>query len=644
MTTASHRQLRVAIIGMGPRGLTVFERLCANLAEDSPSAPVTAHLIDGTRVGTGTVWRTNQPGHLLMNTVASQVTVFTDSSVVMSGPVVPGPSVYEWATYLVKIGPLGEVSDQVLAEARDMTPDTYPTRSFYGHYLRWAFEHIARRHGRHLTVVEHHAWATDVTDSTAGRQCVTLDSGRQLTDLDAVVLTQGHLALERSTDAEISTLTTHAAATGSTYLPPQNAADADLSGIAAGEPLLIRGLGLTFFDYMTLLTIGRGGAMTTTPAGLRYVPSGNEPHIYAGSRRGVPYHSRGHNQKGVEGRHTPRLLTADVIEALRERSRRHHDVDFRRDVWPLIAAEVESVYYGLLVQDRLSPNTISELQARYLAAAPDNRQAILADYNIEPHLHWSWTGLLDPAGGRHFSTPADYREWVVSYLRRDVTLARQGNVRGAVKAALDVLRDLRNEVRLIVDHAGITGDSYREHLDRWYTPSNAFLSIGPPAHKIDELIALIRAGVVTLIGPRATFTADPDGGFTASSGKVPGSTVHATSLLDARLPEPDIRRTSDVLLQRLLARGDARPYILTNPDGSTYETGGLDVAEANHAIISAAGTPHPRRFALGVPTESVRWVTAAGPRPGVNSVTLADADAIARSILTFGTRRSTVAA
>jgi uncharacterized NAD(P)/FAD-binding protein YdhS len=120
--------------------------------------------------------------------------------------------------------------------------------------------------------------------------------------------------------------------------------------------------------------------------------------------------------------------------------------------------------------------------------------------------------------------------------------------------------------------------------------------------------------------------------------------VHATSLLDARLPEPDIRRTSDVLLQRLLARGDARPYILTNPDGSTYETGGLDVAEANHAIISAAGTPHPRRFALGVPTESVRWVTAAGPRPGVNSVTLADADAIARSILTFGTRRSTVAA
>jgi hypothetical protein len=36
---------------------------------------------------------------------------------------------------------------------------------------------------------------------------------------------------------------------------------------------------------------------------------------------------------------------------------------------------------------------------------------------------------------------------------------------------------------------------------------------------------------------------------------------------------------------------------------------------------------------FGVPTESVHWVTAAGIRPGVNSVILGDADAIARSCL-----------
>jgi len=38
-----------------------------------------------------------------------------------------------------------------------------------------------------------------------------------------------------------------------------------------------------------------------------------------------------------------------------------------------------------------------------------------------------------------------------------------------------------------------------------------------------------------------------------------------------------------------------------------------------------------------VPTESVHWVTAAGIRPGVNSVILGDADAIARSSLRIAT-------
>jgi hypothetical protein len=34
-----------------------------------------------------------------------------------------------------------------------------------------------------------------------------------------------------------------------------------------------------------------------------------------------------------------------------------------------------------------------------------------------------------------------------------------------------------------------------------------------------------------------------------------------------------------------------------------------------------------------VPTEAVHWVTAAGIRPGVDSVTLGDSDAIARAVL-----------
>ncbi len=50
-------------------------------------------------------------------------------------------------------------------------------------------------------------------------------------------------------------------------------------------------------------------------------------------------------------------------------------------------------------------------------------------------------------------------------------------------------------------------------------------------------------------------------------------------------------------------------------------------------LVEADGGRHPRRFAVGVPTEGVHWVTAAGARPGVGSVTLADTDAVARAAL-----------
>ena len=40
------------------------------------------------------------------------------------------------------------------------------------------------------------------------------------------------------------------------YLTQANPADVDLEALAAGSRVLIRGLGLNFFDYVTLLTAG----------------------------------------------------------------------------------------------------------------------------------------------------------------------------------------------------------------------------------------------------------------------------------------------------------------------------------------------------------------------------------------------------
>ncbi|UUU34270.1 FAD/NAD(P)-binding protein [Streptomyces sp. CA-210063] len=691
----------IALVGAGPRGTSVLERLCASAPELlRPGTRLTVHVIDPAPPGPGRVWRTAQSPHLLMNTVASQVTLFTDESVDCSGPIRPGPSLYEWAS-----GESGGADGP-----GQLGPDDYPTRAQYGRYLEWVFAEVVRGAPPEIRVEVHGTRAVRLDDAPDGAQRLTLATGRVLTRLAAVVLAQGHLPTVP--DRAERDLTAYAARHGLRHFPPANPADLDLSPVAPGEPVLLRGLGLNFFDHMALLTTGRGGRFVHDDGDdrddrsrekrrLRYVPSGREPRLYAGSRRGVPYQARGDNAKGPYGRHTPLVLTPEVIAGLRKRSDSGEAPDFLAEIWPLVAKEVETVYYeGVLGASdsatcrdprndcRSDPRSDSRSDSgsdsrsdsgsasgsdsqggprgrtrgdmphqslhgpscelldapcdgpaddasrrafrdRFLAAPHRSAQeaAVLDEFGVAEAERWSWGRVSRPYTGREFAGPEDWRGWLLGYLREDAAQAALGNVEGPVKAALDVLRDLRNELRLIVDHGGLAGASRREHLDRWYTPLNAFLSIGPPRSRIEEMSALIEAGVLTVLGPRLEVRPE-DGTWLAHSPDVPGSAVRVTTVVEARLPEPDLRRTADELLAGLLRTGGCRPHRV---DG--YETGGLDVTPRPYRLINRQGAAHPRRFAFGVPTEGVHWVTAAGARPGVDSVTLSDADAVARAVL-----------
>ena len=632
--------VETAIVGAGPRGLSVLERLCARERKSPSCRRLTVHLVDPAPPGAGRVWRRDQPRHLLMNTVASQVSVFTDASVTIGGPIEEGPSLYEWSQALVH-GTLEAAPGLDPAEARDLGPDAYPTRAFYGHYLHWVFGRLVAGAPAHMEIRVHARRAVSLDDESDGHaapadgadppQLLVLDDGTRLGGLASVVLAQGHVPVQL-TGGEAAFASFAAERDGLTYIPPANPADVDLAALEAGRPVLLRGLGLNFFDYLALLTLGRGGRFERSGSGaLVYLPSGEEPQLYAGSRRGVPHHARGENEKGAHGRYRPRLLTAERAAALRRPTGERPS--FRTALWPLIAKEVEAVYYAALLTARGADG--EGFAARYLAG-----EAEPADADIAPADHWDWAWVERPYAGRDFTGPENYRDWLLGHLRQDVRHARQGNVSGPVKAALDVLRDLRNEIRIAVDHQGLDGASHRDELDRWYTPLNAFLSIGPPASRIEELVALIEAGTVVPVGPGmavSAVAADDEEGhgarFVAASSVVPGPPVHATALIEARVPESDLRRTADPLLRHLVTTGQATTYRIPVHGGSAYETGGLAVAERPYRLVDAEGRAHRRRFAYGVPTESVHWVTAAGIRPGVGSVTLEDSDAIAAAVL-----------
>jgi hypothetical protein len=643
--------LQVCIVGAGPRGLSVLERLCAQERKSPRWHAVTVHVVDPDSPGAGRVWRPTQSRHLLMNTVASQVTVYTDASVRIDGPLEEGPSLHEWAKSLeasaLESG-TEPYNDEILAEARRLGPDSYPTRALYGSYLTWAFQQVVANAATHVTVRTHFVRAVALEDAGAtaghaGPQTVVLEDGTRLTGLSAVVLAQGHVPAQLSdTERELAGF---ADRNGLTYQPPANPADVDLSGIGPGETVLLRGLGLNFFDYMALFTQGRGGVYTRVDGRLVYQPSGREPRLYAGSRRGVPYQARGENEKGAHGRYYPRLLTAGYIAELRARDTRSGAIDFAADLWPLISKEVCGVYYTALLASRgESAEVCEEFTERYLYAEPGEEEDLLLDEaGIGADERWDWKRVARPYGDRVFKDLATFRRWLRDHLEDDVRLARQGNVSGPVKAALDILRDLRNELRLAIDHAGLTAASHRDDLDRWYTPLNAYLSIGPPASRIEEMIALIDAGILEVTGPGLGVTADeqdPLGPcFIGTSSEIADVRVRATALIEARLPDIDLRRTADPLMSQLLRTGQCAPYRIpggtgdTGTDAADYETGGLAVSERPYHLIDAEGVPHPRRFAYGVPTESVHWVTAAGIRPGVGSVTLEDSDAIAAAVL-----------
>ena len=68
--------VEICVVGLGPRGLAVLERLCANVAEyPVDSISLRLHLVDPCLTTGSRVWSTGQSTELLMNTVTSQITM-----------------------------------------------------------------------------------------------------------------------------------------------------------------------------------------------------------------------------------------------------------------------------------------------------------------------------------------------------------------------------------------------------------------------------------------------------------------------------------------------------------------------------------------------------------------------------------------
>lgn len=619
---AGGRPFRIAVVGTGPRGISVLERLAARLADQPVDRPVEILAIDATQVGAGRIWRTDQPDWPLMNTVSGEVTIFSGPQDAGPARAGAGPSLYEW----------WRTTDAAAG------PDTCAPRAVYGRYLCYALDRVEETLPAAVLRVRRFTghYVEALQPDGGGGYELRLADGRRLT-ADRVVLTTGH-TLPRLDAARQALQHFASERAGLHYIRGDSAVDMPLDRLPAGSPVGILGLGLSFYDVVCALTVGRGGHFTEEPDGsLRYHPSGREPVLTAGSRSGVPLPARGVNQKGSAHSYRPRLFTRERMREARRRGR----LDFRRDVLPWLLAEVE------LVRDETELRHLygADIACRFAARARQAACETTGDPQLAVAHVASRSGLegirpvdldamSEPFRGLHFADAETYQRALAAFLRQDLAHAAQGNVDGTYKACLDTVRDVRGVIREAVDFSGLTPESHRDFL-RAFVPVISRLTTGPPAVRLRQVLALLDAGVLRIVGPGAHFAADPRSGrFRVHSPQVDGGATALDTLIDARIPEPDLRRSDDELSVQLRDGGLLTTYANRGAGGTEFATGGVDVTPSPFHPVRADGRPETGVYVLGIPSEFTRWFTQVGSgRPGVRGDFTADADAIARDAL-----------
>ncbi|MFJ3758424.1 FAD/NAD(P)-binding protein [Streptomyces sp. NPDC090080] len=593
--------LQVAVVGVGPRGLSILQRI-SELAADLPAGcSLDVHLIDPGDCGQG-VHPAQQPGHLLTNTVASQVTMFADGR---------GPSFTEWAAdsgyrqFAGAFYPTGDDSGTPVGE------HAYLPRQLLGAYLGWVFDRTARGLSRHVRLVHHRDRAVDVEQTDAGRFAVRLEKGFVVLS-DYLFLTTGH---GRRTPTEEDRAYEEFARDNADRNPRLAYCSTPypvgrLRRIAPGSTVAVQGFGLTAHDVISELTVGRGGTFSGSGPGMEYRVSGREPRIRLFSRQCLPFSARGVNQKGITGAHQPRFFTKESVRQLRQTALRERGdcrLDFTDEVLPLLLREMGYAY----------------------RSAEEQRPVPPEDYELTTGDRRVLEELLDPLLGKQFANQEAFAKFFADHLVSDLEHAELGNATSPVKAATDVIRDTRASLREAVEFSGLTPGSHGV-FNRTYVPVMNRVAFGPPRHRNHQLLALMRAGIVGLAGgPGSRVVLDPEAArFTVRTDYPDGTEIqHADALVVARLDAFHPESDRSPLIASLLERGLVRPY-----SNGTFKPGGIDIDERGRPV-TATGEPLNSAWAVGCLVEGPRFYTHALPRQAMASQFTLDADMAVRDMV-----------
>lgn len=652
----------IAVVGAGPRGVMVLDRLLSRLqaaSEPRPTGSLAVHVVDPFPPGPGRVWRPDQDPLLLMNTPA-----FFPTACAADNPGLAPSSVSlsfdQWR--------LARPDRAAGLERTD-----YPPRAVYGRYLEDVVAAVLdalRARPEVAAVTVHAAQAVALRPASEGGPVAAPESPsawrltlrpvdgtppREL-QADVVVLCLGHQDAEPSA-AQRRLAEAADASPALHYRGPHLPAELDVDGIAPGATVLVRGMGLNAFDLQARLSEGRGGRFEPTGGepgrALRYVPSGREPVLHLLSRRGLPYLPKAAVDAFVPRGVRMSYLTDTEAEAL---VARHGQLDLAEHLWPLLHRDVVRAYYATLARvhpERLggpadAGRFVRELVGMFESAG---RGAPVTARHGQELLHAFAPGMrfLDirswaaPFQGAVFDDAAAYQEAVAGVLEQACGEAAAGEDSPFMQA-VGTLHAGRLRIKAWIAQGLLTDASRIRDVQGWFEPLVEGLASGPPLVRVEQMLALHRAGLLSWAGPGPQVEADAEAGvFRARSPQVGAddavapAVTEAAWLVEAMMPPNRVEAAATPLVRQMLADGVAAVGRWEDEDGALRSSSGFDVTARPHRLRGADGTVREGVLVLGLQLSGVQWGTAIAPEAGADvrdrALFLADADAAARVAL-----------
>lgn len=580
MTAAAEPVRTVAVVGAGPRGTAIIERLAAASTAPDWHGALTVHLIDPLVGRGGAVWRHDQSEVLLMNTTTCQTTMYPDES---CHAVLPVPRRETLADHLAGEG---------------LAPTDFASRAAHGRYLAHVLETAtATADPQRLRIVEHAAEAVDVTGPADGPQRVRLSDGRVLR-ADAVALALGHLPTALGPRSQ--QLADAAERHGLVHIGPANPLEVDYASLLGREVVAVQGMGLNFYDAIGMLTEAAGGRFEPDPAapsGLRYLPGGEEPRLLVGSRSGMVYRPKPDLGDRMPEPYLPEVLTGERVLELAVRSA---GVDHERDVMPLMLAELR--------------------RALRSGGFPE----LAEDDLLLP--------LLFPFGRRGGEAPVPHRS-TRDVLRESLRAAADPDP--AWVLIYRVLIALRIQVGRLTDLGAYTTDSVRRDIDSHLRNAFASWASGPPVLRARQVLALEEAGLLEFTGPRMHLDIDEAAGRYAVRGG-DGPIILCDGVLEAHLPPVDLPAYRSPLLGAWRERGEVQKDSWASRGSRRRMLTGSIAVDGLYAPVGVDGTVYERRLLVGVPVSTAQPGSAISAEPGTGAQLLRHAEAVALRLARAG--------